>query len=717
MRSPKGLASVLLLAATLASSPSLSQTSEKGNVREETRVTLVEIPVNVLDRSGRTVEGLTAADFEVFDDGRKQEITGFEVLDQRRPLPPPSPGEPPIHPAARRHFLLLFDLSFGSPKGIVNARRAARDFVVTRMKELDLGAVATYSTEQGMKLLVTFTSDRTQLAAAIDTLGFPGLADRSPDPLAFVLTQPSGSNATGFSFVRGASASSSSGFDVAIEEQLENLEVIRGKNFRAIYRDRVTRLLSSFADMAKALDSVAGRKHILYLSEGFDSRELSGSTAEGGGAREGEWIIRGQSWKVDNDTRFGNAGTQSRMSQALALFNRSDCVIHSIDIGGLRAGSEITGMDQGVSGRDTLFYMAESTGGEFLKDANDLGTSFDRLLDRTGLIYILAFQPVRVPETGKFHTLDVKVKNRSYRVSHRTGYYEAKKYTEMSPIEKKLAASSALAAAVPRTEIPAWVLAAPFPSQGGVSRVPVIVEVPGDRLLEKHGEPKLTLDVFVYAMDAKGETRDYLFQSIGFDLAKVAAQLRKAGLKYYGQLSLPPGEYTLRTLVRDNETGRFGVSISPLSVPDLASPSPFALPPIFLDKGKPWILVKEKSHEPGKAPADYPFAIGGESFIPAALADVQSGQNMEVCLIAYNFGGGGSPLHYTGRILGVDGRPYGKVELKLLKSSDRERDGARKLLFQFKPMGLEAGRYALAVKLNDPKSSKSSESSFPFDVQ
>jgi hypothetical protein len=361
--------------------------------------------------------------------------------------------------------------------------------------------------------------------------------------------------------------------------------------------------------------------------------------------------------------------------------------------------------------------MAEETGGELLKNANDLGGAFERLLDRTGLIYILAFQPVRVPETGKFHTLDVKVKNRSYKVSHRTGYYEAKKYTEMSPIEKKLAASSALAAAVPRSEIPTWVLAAPFPSEGGLSRVPVIVEVPGDRLLEKHEGPKLTLDLFVYVMDAKGETRDYLFQSIGFDLAKVAAPLRKAGLKYYGQLSLPPGEYTLRTLVRDNETGRFGVSISPLSVPDPASTSPFALPPIFLDKGEPWILVKGTSHEPGKAPSDYPFAIGGEAFIPAALADVQSGENTRICLIVYNFGEEGSPLLYTGRILGLDGRPHGKVELTLVKSSDREREGARKLLLQFKPAGLEAGRYALAVKLNDPKTGRSSESSFPFDVQ
>ena len=183
-----------------ASRFSAQSTDQQSVVREEARAVLIEIPVNVVDRAGNPVERLTVEDFEVYDDGKKQQITGFDVLDQRRPIPRAAPGEPPIHPAARRHFLLLFDLSFGSPKGVVNARRAARDFVVTRMKELDLAAVATYSVEQGMRLLVTFTADRTQdLASAIDTLGFPTLSDRTPDPLALVMTQPSGSNATGFS--------------------------------------------------------------------------------------------------------------------------------------------------------------------------------------------------------------------------------------------------------------------------------------------------------------------------------------------------------------------------------------------------------------------------------------------------------------------------------------------------------------------------------------
>jgi VWFA-related protein len=690
--------------------------TQETTVREEARVTLIEVPVNVTDKDGRPVENLKAEDFEVYDDGKKQTITGFDVLDERGTVVPPSAEDAPIHPAARRHFLILFDLSFGSPSGIVNARRAARDFVVNRMKDLDLAAVATYSIEHGLRLLVSFSGDRAQLASAVDTLGFPTLAERRADPLSLVITEPSQSNSTGFAYMAsaGTAGTNLSQADSVLQDALENLQVMRARSQRAMYRDRVLRLLDSFAKMARALDAVQGRKHILYLSEGFDSRELSGSTAEGGGATEAEWIIRGQSWKVDSDTRFGNSGLQEKMKGALELFNRSDCIIHAIDIGGLRAASDPAGsVYNTINGQEALFYFSDQTGGEFLKNGNDLSSSFDKLLDRTGLIYILAFQPVRVPENGKFHPIKVKVKG-NYRVSHRTGYYEPKSQKTLSPIEKTLAQSTAITAALPKTDIPTWVLAAPLPARDGRSRVPVIVEIPGDRLLAKHDSPNMNVDIFVYAIDRQGKTHDYLVQPVGIELSKAAANLAKGGIKYYGLLNLAPGDYTLRTLVRDNETGRFGVSVTPVKVP--AGSEPQALPPLFLEEGRQWIMVKGKPRSEADAAAEYPFAISGDSFVPTALAGIKNGEKTRVCLIAYNFPPTADAIGYTGRILGVDGQQHGKLDLKLLQASDGERESTRKLLLEFRPSGLDPGRYALIVKLQDARTGKTSESSATFDV-
>ena len=171
----------------------------------------------------------------------------------------------------------------------------------------------------------------------------------------------------------------------------------------------------------------------------------------------------------------------------------------------------------------------------------------------------------------------------------------------------------------------------------------MIVEIPGDRLLTGQAGDRAGVNVYAYAMDAQGTTHNSLFHTIGLDLTKAEALLRKSGVKYYGEMSLPRGEYTLRVLVRNNDTGRTGVTITPLSVAPQGVRDPFLLPPLFVDEGQPWILVKGGSRSAQPA-GEYPFAIGGESFVPSALADVHSGEEAQVCVIAYNFAGTKDPL-------------------------------------------------------------------------
>src|SRR5262245_34580165 len=174
----------VLAAAILCAATSPGQAPPSPAVRETAAATVIEIPVTVVGKDGRPVTGLTAADFELSDDGKKQTISGVDVIDLSRPAeslaPAPaggaaSPGAAPIPPAARRLWLLVFDLSYASPSGLVRAREGAREFVTRSMKDNDLAAVGTLSVDTGWRLLVNFTRDRRQLAAAVDTLGIPSL--------------------------------------------------------------------------------------------------------------------------------------------------------------------------------------------------------------------------------------------------------------------------------------------------------------------------------------------------------------------------------------------------------------------------------------------------------------------------------------------------------------------------------------------------------------
>ena len=161
------------IACTSAGAPAGVWAQDRG-FAETTEVVAVEVPVQVL-RDGEPVRGLTAADFEVYEGRRKLPVTGFEVLDlteSAAPAPAQAGFKPAKPIAARRHFLLLFDLAFSSPKALAQAQNAARD-LVQGLHPVDLVAIASYTPSKGPELLLGFTGDKAQIANALGMLAKP----------------------------------------------------------------------------------------------------------------------------------------------------------------------------------------------------------------------------------------------------------------------------------------------------------------------------------------------------------------------------------------------------------------------------------------------------------------------------------------------------------------------------------------------------------------
>ncbi len=76
---------------------------------EAVTVTVVEVPVRVLE-ARQFLRGLNKSDFEIFENGARQEITGFEEISRTiasdlKALPGPASGAPP-----RRSFILIFNI-------------------------------------------------------------------------------------------------------------------------------------------------------------------------------------------------------------------------------------------------------------------------------------------------------------------------------------------------------------------------------------------------------------------------------------------------------------------------------------------------------------------------------------------------------------------------------------------------------------------------------
>jgi len=682
------------LALLLLSSAGILSAQETGAVRESAEVSLVEVPVRVLGRDGQPVRGLTQEAFTLEDDGRRQTIVGFDAIDLADKTAGETSGA--LNPAARRRFLILFDFSFSQPRAIVAARRAARDFVLTGMGDHDLAAVATYSVERGVHLLVTFSSDRAQLARAIETLGLEPRAETG-DPLAFAYEQAASVTTPGIPSARPSGGRADA---TGLIESLQSLSILHQMRDDEYARGRVRQLFGSFRELSRALDAVEGRKDVIYLSEGFRGRFLIGTADT---QDERQYLIQGEVWKVDSDKRYGSTPLRNELGEVGQLFRRSDCVIHAVDIAGIRAEGE---REEGVSvglrePENALYEIAESTGGEVFKNANDFGEELGRIVRQTSLVYVLAFRPDRAGTDGRFHELKVKVSAPGARALARAGYYDRKGFRQLSPLERRLVAADVVANEIPLEQIPAHVLAVPFAGGAGVATVPVLLEVPGAALVEGDRGEKLTVELYAYAVDGQGRLADFFVRTISADLSKNRAKLLDGGLRYYGVLQLASGTYRLRTLVRNAATGRMGFSVTPVEVPAFSAREPYLLPPLFLEPGGSWVSV-QGGGRPDPAEVSNPFAeLPTQGLAPAALARVSPQDASRLCLVAYHFDGGErNELKLGSQILAEDGRPMESVKLAVLGSTPPGPDGKRMLLVSFAPpAGLSPGRYGLRVFL------------------
>ena len=724
MRHPLAAAVAVALAATGPAWIDAGAEEEPRSVRESVDVTVVEVPVRVLDRSGEPVRGLTAADFTLLDQGRPQTLTAVDAIELGNPAGTVERRSVPS--AARRRYLLLFDFAFARPNSVVAARRAARDFILDGMLDTDLAAIGTYSSQTGVRLLVTFSSDRAALAEAIETLGLEPAERSDPLQFAYRTRRPS------MGPVRNESARHTE--DTA-RRQAQLAEIVRTmasvdrSRIDESERGRVKSLLQSLRALGHVLDVVEGRKDIVLLSEGFPSRLLIGGPET---KDEQQGLVKGELWKVDADRRYGSVALRSDLSDMGELLKRTQCVIHTVDIAGFVDEAERTGPSEaGVSlpraSENALFDLSSETGGETFRGRNDIEGELRRLARSTSLVYVLAYRPDRREGEGQYHALKVKVGRSGVKVVSRPGYFERRDFRQRTPLERSLEAADIIANEVPFSQIAPRLLAAPFagPTPGGEALLSVAIEIPGGELLQDERGDHTTLEVYAYAFDESQRVADFLFEPLGLDVVKARPRLAAGGLRYFGELRLPPGEYRLRALVRNTNTGRTGLAVANLRVPPFKAGEPLLLDPVFLEPGAAnWFAVRGSAREGQSVPPVSPLASlgtgGGENVVPVASAHLAPGSIAKVCLVTYHFGApgqNGDALRIGGEVLDADGRALSPAAISVVGRTAPEPDGRRLWWLGFTaPPDLAPGRYGLRVFLEDPSTSTRREASARFDV-
>jgi VWFA-related protein len=672
-----------------------------------TDVSLVLVPVFAVDVHGRAVRGLRAEDFEIQEDGHRAQIVSFRYVDTTSELDE-SEELLGLASAARRRFLLLFDMSFTTVGGLSRARRSAGTFVRASLRDSDLVAVATLDANRGVRLVANFTDDRALLAHAVDSLGVPSIS-RISDPLAL--------------------AADFSGTDVATPGRLGDLEVtqvvldsviaVQLRQMReadlAQYRTNIERTTAGLEELARGLRNVAGRKQVVYFSAGFDSRLLVG---EEGYERQrtSNSVVEGRLWEVDGQARYGDSRIREMLADAAQSLARSDAVVHAVDVTGFGEDESISratpqvnpesgatmSVRDGVAGRESLNYLSAETGGRFYKDTNDLKPVLDEMLEMTSRYYVLGFQPRAEKGPGAFHKIKVRLARKGVKLSHRPGYFERERGPNVPVLQRRFDAAQLVVTGLGENNLDFDAICLPSPRSGERQALGVVMQVPKQALGWRAGE-ELAVEVYGYVVDEHDTVVDHLAQFARIDPARVDPAGTRQGLSFQGTFNVRPGRYTIRLMLREQKSGASGVKFLEVTVPPYDAKVAFVLPPMVADDPGRWIGLDLGAGKAAAGAAPFPFDINGEPFLPRASFRVRPGETERLVLMSFEpriLGDPAADVEIRSSLTGKDGRvlPPGRLRVERVH---RDATGRRTYVFSYVPDPLEAGDYTLRIGLGE----------------
>src|SRR6185436_2036093 len=146
----KKIAALIALLAGVTLAGQAPPTSLPQTPTFKVQVDYVDVDVLVTDQQGRFVRNLTRDDFQVFEDGKRQSIANFSVVDipvERfdRPLYSPEPFEPDVEsndqPFQGRVYVMILDDLHTDVMRTANVKNAARQFIQRNLGANDVMAI------------------------------------------------------------------------------------------------------------------------------------------------------------------------------------------------------------------------------------------------------------------------------------------------------------------------------------------------------------------------------------------------------------------------------------------------------------------------------------------------------------------------------------------------------------------------------------------------
>ncbi len=646
---------------------------------------LVIETVTVKDKDGKPIEGLTAKDFVLTEDGKPQTITICEYQKLRddaavpttepvdlaklpsltkTSIAPERPGD--IRYKDRRMIGMYFDMTSMPPADQIRALTAARKFLRTQMTGQDMVAMMSFS-GGGVKILQDFTDNRTLLDATIEKLAV--------------------GEGQGFDENPADASSSDSGSAFGQDDG----------EFNIFNTDRQ---LAALQTAVKMLGTLNEKKSLVYFASGL---QLNGS---------------------DNQAQL-----QATVNAAI----RANVSFFPIDARGLTAGAPMgdathgspggIGMYSGASAgfaasnfqrsQDTLYALGADTGGKALLDYNDLGKGIVQAQQAISSYYILGYYTTNLLSDGKFRKIKITIPGHpNATVQFRQGYYADKVFSKFTSSDKERQLEDALMLGDPITELTIAMELNYFQLNRAEYFVPLVVKIPGSELARarKGGAERTLIDFIGEVKDEYGQTISNVRDKVNIKIGgETAAALATHPYEYDTGFTLLPGTYSIKFLARDDETGRIGTYMTKFKVPNLNKEEK-RVPTSSVVLSSQLLDMRDAIYTAGKEKATTvnPLVQDGQKLIPSVTRVFRANQNLYIYLEAYERAATTmQPLVAYVSFLQGQTKVFETAPLPVTEGLD-PKTKAVPLRFNVPLAKLAPGKYECQVTVIDPGASKTS---------
>ena len=408
---------------------------------ERIEVRLAQIDVVVRDRDGKIVSGLGPADFAVFEDGSPLVIDAVDEwgrppapVDARLPdtvAPPPTKDAPttssdaaagnvdsaaPAREAERRSFIIVFDaLGDSTALRMSQAKRAATQFVKTRFKDGDIGAI--YQLDLSLRPVSGVTSDREELAKSISRVAWMPASSLADQISESVLAYANQSNV-------GVAEERLSQQSTNVTEELDWQ--------REHTYDRLT-------DVATIFQALPGKRVLVLASPGFPMTTPGDLKLQKGGFTPkfqrliktlATFGVTVYSLDIGSDLTMGDAGAAIDWRVAAGKLGMDENVLGDLGL------DRTMGTAGASSRRQFLGVVAAESGGRMLTDT-DLSRAFAAVDEESRQFYRISVRLPLTRDLNRYRGMKVVVQHAGYKVSGRRG-----RYSDVTPLARSTSSAS-----------------------------------------------------------------------------------------------------------------------------------------------------------------------------------------------------------------------------------------------------------------------------------